>query len=110
MVTIYKKFLSKSLYIFFLSLSLIIFFFSTVNVDGKAFDIDNIEISMPFEINFDKNVVIDKGFKLAFSELVSLITSTADQKKINQIKLNEIRGMVESFSIKEEKFIDETYY
>ena len=110
MVTKYKKFLSKSLYIFFLSLSLIIFFFSTANVDGKAFDIDNIEISMPFEINFDKNVVIDKGFKLAFSELVSLITSSSDQKKINQVRLNEIRGMVESFSIKEEKFIDETYY
>ena len=26
------------------------------------------------------------------------------------IKLNEIKGMIETFSIQEEKFIDETYY
>ena len=31
-------------------------------------------------------------------------------KKIGNIKLNEIKGMIETFSIKEEKFIDEIYY
>ena len=39
-----------------------------------------------------------------------LITSSTVREKINQIKLNEVKGMVESFSIKEEKFIDETYF
>ena len=29
---------------------------------------------------------------------------------IKQIKLNEIKAMVETFTIKEEKFIDEIYY
>ena len=32
------------------------------------------------------------------------------RKIIKKIKLNQIRGMIESFSIKEEKFIDEIYY
>ena len=59
----------KTLYNFFLFLSLIIFFFSTDKVEGKTFDINNIEISRPFEINFDKNEVIDEGFKKAFSVL-----------------------------------------
>ena len=53
-----------------------------------------------FEINFDKNKVLDEGFKKAFSELISLIVNSKDQNKINQIKLNEIKGMIESFSIK----------
>lgn len=110
MVTIYKKILLKILYIFFLTLSLIIFFFSTAKVEGKAFDIDNVEISMSFKINFDKNEVIDKGFKIAFLELISLIANTSDQKKISNAGLNEIRGMVESFSIKEEKFVNEIYF
>ncbi len=65
---------------------------------------------MPFEINFDKNKVIDEGFSKAFLELISLIVNSTDKKKINQVKLNEIKGMVETFSIKEEKFIDEIYY
>ena len=109
-MTLYKNILSKNLYIFFVFLSLIIFFFSTAKVEGKSFDIDDIKISVPFEIDFNKNKVIDRGFKEAFAQLIALIVSSSDQKKINQIKLNEIKGMIESFSIKEEKFIDEVYF
>ena len=100
----------KTLYNFFLFLSLIIFFFSTDKVEGKTFDINNIEISRPFEINFDKNEVIDEGFKKAFSELILLTINSNNQKKIDKVKLNEIKGMIEKFSIKEEKFINETYF
>ena len=56
----------KHLYIFFSFLALIIFFFSTEFVKAKSFEINDIEISQPFEINFDKNKVIDLGFKNAF--------------------------------------------
>ena len=100
----------KFLYIFFIFLSLNIFFFSTVKTEAKSFEINNIDITRPFEINFSKNEVIDEGFKKAYDELLSLILNSKDQKKINQIKLNEIKGMIESFTIKEEKFIDELYY
>ena len=97
----------KKIYIFFIFLSLIIFFFSTTKNYAKGFDINNIEISKPFEIDFDKNQVIDDGFKKAFEELIMLIVSSEDQKKIKKISLNEIKGMIETFSIKEEKFIKE---
>ena len=100
----------KSLYIFFVFLSLIIFFFSTAKGEGKAFEIDNIKITMPFEMNFNKNKVIDEGFKKAFSQLMTLIVNSSEIKKVDRIKLNEIKGMIESFSIKEEKFINEVYY
>ena len=100
----------KILYNFFLFLSLIIFFFSTDNVQGKPFDINNIEISRPFEMNFDKNEVIDEGFEKAFSELILLTVNSIDQKKIKKVKLNEIKGMIETFTIKEEKFINEIYF
>ena len=109
MFTINKIF-TKLLYNLILLLSLIIFFFSTAKVQAKAFEIDNIEISQPFEISFDRNKVIDEGFKKAFFELLLLIVNSSDQKKIGATKLNEIKGMIDSFSIKEEKFIEETYY
>ena len=84
---IYNKFFHlKFLYIFFIFLSLNIFFFSTVKSEGKTFDIDNIEISRPFEINFDKNDVIDEGFKKAFFELISLIVKSSDKKKLILLK------------------------
>ena len=110
MINKYKNFNLKFLYIFFVFLSLNIFFFSTTKVEGKAFKIDNIEISQPFEINFDKRKVIDKGFRKAFSELILLIINSSDQNKIKLTKLNEIKGMIDTFSINQEKFIDEIYY
>ncbi len=100
----------KRLYIFFSFLALIIFFFSTEAVKAKSFEINDIEISQPFEINFDKNIVIDLGFKKAFFELVYSLIKSPDFKKIENVKLNEIKSMIETFSIKEEKFIDQKYY
>jgi len=101
---------SKVLYIFFIFLSLNIFFFSTVKTEAKSFEINDIDITRPFEINFNKNEVIDEGFRKAYNQLLSLILNSSDQKKINRIKLNELKGMIETFTIKEEKFIEEIYY
>ena len=105
-----KKINLKFLYIFFIILSLNLFFFSTEKIVAKSFEIENIDISRPFEINFNKNEVIDEGFERAFFELISIIVNSSDKKKINKTKLNEIKGMIESFTIKEEKFINEIYY
>ena len=100
----------KNLYILFIVLSLNIFFFSTTKVLAKSFEINDIEISKPFENNFNKNIVIDTGFKKAFSKLIQTMIRSSDYKKVKNIKLNEIKAMVDSFSIKEEKFIDQNYY
>ncbi len=100
----------KTIYIFFIFLSLIIFFFSTSKANSKAYKIDNVEISKPFEIKFDKNKVIDIGFRKAFKELMLLIVNSSDQIKTDNTKLNEIKAMIESFTIKEEKFINEIYH
>ncbi len=100
----------KTLYIFFIFLAVIKFFFSTINVHAKNFEVDNVEISQPFEINFDKKDIIDEGFQKAFDELISVILSSLDKKKINQIKLNEIKSMIETFSIKQERFINQVYF
>ena len=100
----------KVLYIYFVFLSLNIFFFSTVKLEAKSFDIENIDISRPFKIDFNKNEVIDEGFKKAFFELLQSIVNSSDLKKINKIDLKKVKGMIESFTIQEEKFIKEIYY
>ena len=100
----------KKIYIFFLAFALFLSFFSTTNVKAKAFNISDIEISKPFENNFNKNEVLNIGFRKGFFELISTITKSSDIKKISSIKLSEIKSMINSFSIKEEKFINKTYY
>ena len=100
----------QNLYIFFLLFALIKIFFSTSNLYAKAFSINNVEISTKFEINFNRDHVLDEGFDLSFNKLINTILKSEDQKKINNTSLNQIKSMIETFSIKEEKFINQIYY
>src|SRR5210317_639745 len=100
----------QNLYIFFLLFALIKTFFSTGNLYAKGFNISNVEISTKFEINFNRDYVLDEGFDLSFNKLIQTILKSEDQKKINNTSLNEIKSMIETFSIKEEKFVNQIYY
>ena len=99
----------KHLYIFFLILALSLSFFSTSKVKAKAFFIDEIEIQEKLENNFNKETLINKGFKKAFQELMGKLVQSKDLIKVKNVKLNEIKSMIETFTIKEEKFINKTY-
>ena len=99
----------KHLYIFFLILALSLSFFSTTKVKAKPFFIDEIKIQEKLENNFNKEKLINKGFKKAFEELMSKLVQSKDLIKIKNVKLNEIKSMIETFTIKEEKFINKTY-
>ncbi|MDB2678604.1 hypothetical protein N9Y98_00990, partial [Candidatus Pelagibacter bacterium] len=105
-----KQFNYKRLYIHFCFVALLNIFFSTENIEAKTFSVNDIEISTPFEINFNKNKIIDEGFAQAFNRLVLSILQTQDQKKLSKTSLVLIKSMIETFSIQEEKFIDEVYY
>jgi hypothetical protein len=106
----FKLFNFRRLYIHFCFLALLNIFFSTGNSYANTFSINDIEISTPFEINFNKNEIIDEGFVKAFNRLILSIAQTKDQNKLKKISLIKIKGMIETFSIKEEKFIDGIYY
>ena len=109
MQTKLKLIILKKLYIFFFTYVLIIIFFSTTILQAKTFKVSNLEISEPFELNFDKNKVIDKGFRAAFLNLIAMITTLNDQKTMKKTSLREIKGIVDSFTISKEKFVDEIY-
>ncbi len=100
----------NKLYILFIILALNIFFFSTTKLNANSFEIKDIEISKPFENNFSKNKVIDAGFNKAFLELINKLIKSSDLKKVKETNLKEIKSMIDSFSIKEEKFINQTYF
>ena len=97
-------------YIYFILFSLLIVFFSTTYSNANEFKVSDIEISSPFELNFEKNSVIDKGFKTSFSDLLSMITTSDDRKKIRNVAIKELKDMIDSFTISDEKFINNEYF
>ena len=110
MQIINKNIRLQKVYIFFISFLLFIIIFSTSILYANAFKISDIEISSPFELDFNKNRVIDKGFKDSFNNLLSMITTSGDRDKIKNASFEEIKGMIDSFTISNEKFINNEYF
>ena len=54
-------------------------------------------------MNFDKKKVIDKGFQEACQIRLNQKIINFSIKKLGLLKLNEIKGPIESFNIREEK-------
>ena len=100
----------QKVYIFFISLLLFIIIFFTSLLQASTYKVSNIKISSPFELNFNKNSVIDDGFRASFLNLISMITTSGDRDKIKNIPLKEIKSMIDSFTISDEKFINNEYF
>ena len=100
----------QNVYIFFISFVLFIIIFSTTYLHANTFRVPDIEISAPFELNFKKSNVIDEGFEISFLTLLSMITTSGDRNKIKNISIKEIKSMIDSFTISDEKFINNEYF
>ena len=110
MQIINKIFRLQKVYIYFISFVLFIIFFSTTYLHANSFRVSDIEISSPFELNFKKSSVIDEGFQISFSNLLSMITTSGDKNKIKNISIKKIKSMIDSFTISDEKFINNEYF
>ena len=104
-----KKIIKIFLYNFFILFFIYLFIFSTNNVYANTYKIENIEISEQYNINFNKDDIIDKAFKRAFQILISKITVSKDYKSLENQNLKLIKSFVESFSIVNEKFENNKY-
>ena len=100
----------KKIYIIFFYLVLFINIFFTSSFKANSFKIANLEISEPFKLNFNKEKVMGKGFKLAFLELASMITTSGDKKKIENTSLPKIKSLIDSFTMSNERFINNEYH
>ena len=104
-----KKINIFSVYKLILIIFVIFIKFSTEKVLANSYKVTDIEIAEPYNINFSKDKVINVAFKNAFEELIfTLLTSEYYYlKKDTNIKI--VKSLIDSFSIVDEKFIDNKY-
>jgi len=98
----------KKTYIFFF-ITVLFLNFTTLDTRGSIFKVNDIEISEPFELKFNKYSVIDKAFVEAFNQLSKMIVLSDQAKKLKNIKIFEIKNLIDSFNIKNEKFVQNSY-
>ncbi len=104
-----KNKINNSLYFFFLLLILIFIKFSTIKVLANNYTVKNINIKEQYDINFNKDQVINKGFKKAFKTLIFKIVENKDKNIFEDVSINKISSLIDNFSITNEKFINDNY-
>ena len=106
---LFKKKIPICLYIFFIFLTFNFTEFSTNIAYSKTFVVSKIEIEEEYNLNFNKIKVIDRGFKKAFQNLSQMILEVKDLNKITDTSIEDIKKLVDNFSILDEKFINQKY-
>tara|TARA_B100000989_G_scaffold33393_1_gene21339 strand:- start:3279 stop:4352 length:1074 start_codon:yes stop_codon:yes gene_type:complete len=100
---------SSHLYFFFLLLILIFIEFSTIKVLADYYTVKNINIKEQYDVNFSKDEVINRGFKKGFESLIFRIVENKDKGFFKNISNNKITSLIDSFSITNEKFVNNYY-
>ncbi len=97
------------LYFFFLLFILVFIKFSTAIVLADNYIVKNIKIKEQYDINFNKDKVINKGFEKGFKTLIFKIVESKDKKLFKDIPSNKISSLIDNFSITNEKFVNNNY-
>ena len=98
----------KKSYIFFLFT--VLFIILTISkAESSNFKVSDIEVTEPFNLNFKKKVVIDKAIIKAFKKLANMTISSDQMHKLSNYKVEEIKNLIDSFNLKDEKFVNNNY-
>ncbi len=97
------------LYFFFLLFILVFIKFSTAIVVADNYVVKNIKIKEQYDINFNKDKVINKGFEKGFKTLIFKIVESKDKKLFKGTPSNKISSLIDNFSITNEKFVNNNY-
>ena len=98
----------KKTYIFFF-LTVLFIIITISNLHSSNFKVSDIKVTEPFNPNFKKERVIDKAILVAFKKLLSMTISSDEMHKISKFNVDEIKNLIDSFNIKNEEFVNNTY-
>ena len=101
--------INNSLYFFFLLLILIFIKFSTIKVFADNYTVKNIKIKEQYDTNFNRDEVINKGFKKGFKTLIFRIVENKDKNLFKDVPNNKIRSLIDNFSVTNERFVNNNY-
>ena len=98
-------------YIFiFLTATIFLLISSTESLSEKnVFIIENVNVRGTVDLKFSRDKYINKGFKKSFNILMSKVLLSNDFDKIKNIKLKQIKSLINNFQIVEENYKNNQY-
>ena len=83
--------------------------FSEILSKENVFIVDNIKIEGSLDVNFSRDKYFNKAFLESFNVLMSRVLLSRDLNKISNIKLNDIKKLINSFQILDEVYRKDKY-
>ena len=108
----FKYFIIKAREYIFIILTATIFSlfnFSNSFSDENVFVVENVKVEGNVDLNFSRDKYINKAFLESFKILMSKILLTEDIIKLGNVDLNNIKFLINSFQIIEEKYNKDVY-
>ena len=107
------KFTNKILrqYIFIILTSIILLFISTTKSfsEEDVFTINDIKVKGAIDVNFSREKYLNRAFSISFDAMMNKILLISDLKKVENLKLKEIKNLIKSFKILEESYREDIY-
>ena len=106
----YLSSLLRQYFLIFFTATIFLFTFSTKSFsEENVFTINNITVKGKIDLNFSREKYINKAFLDSFEMLMEKILLSRDLTKVNNIKLKQIKSLVNSFQILEESYSKDEY-
>ena len=104
-----KKFLKEYIFIFLTSIILLLIPSTKSFSEESVFTINEVKVKGGIDINFSREKYINSAFSNSFDILMNKILLTSDLKKVEKVKLKDIKNLVSSFKIQEESYREDIY-
>ena len=77
--------------------------------EENVFIINNNKVKGTIDVNFSREKYINRAFSNSFDAMMNKILLISDLKKVEKLKLKEIKNLVKSFKILEESYKEDIY-
>ena len=102
-------FLKEYIFIFFTATIFLFILFTKSFSEENVFTINNVTVKGEIDLNFSREKYINKAFLNSFEILMSKILLSRDLTKMNNIKLKQIKSLINHFQILEESYRKDEY-
>ena len=101
--------LREYILIFFTATIFLFILFTKSFSEENVFTINNVTVKGEIDLNFSREKYINKAFLNSFEILMSKILLSRDLTKMNNIKLKQIKSLINHFQILEESYRKDEY-
>ena len=104
-----KIFINKYIFVFIITTTVLSITFTKSFGDENIFTINNVTVKGTIDLNFSRDKYLNKAFINSFDMLMNKILLTRDLKKVDSIKLKQIKNLINNFQILEENYRKDEY-